>query len=385
MSLDPRPQSTGPNTPQSQTLAKALVGLCIVSALVGIFQLATGATHKPVLGKDSVIGHNHTPDGSGGAMVSWLGNNAIRHDHYQLIELSGPISMEGGEAGPSFLRSETNAVSVRKALDEAAEDDWVKGVLLRIDSPGGTVGMSQELNAAVQRVRAVKPIVASLGDVAASGGYYTACATDKIVANPGTLTGSIGVIMSTLNLKGLVTDKLGVKAVTIKSGKFKDLLSPLKDTNPDEVALLQHLIGVSYQQFLHAVIEGRTRLIKTQKDKTALTASITAVADGRVLVGTDAKAVGLVDDIGDLTTAHQLLDNLAKARFNQHNNKRLPLEEDRSGGQGLLDTLGLSNEANLLIKGLTPNSTNNAGGLSSVLPKLPFSLTHTQQPLWMLE
>jgi protease IV len=336
------------------------------------------------MGKTTSVGGKSTSDGSS-SMVSWLGNNAMKHDHYRLIELSGPISMEGGEAGPSFLRSETNAVSVRKALDDAAEDDWVKGVLLRIDSPGGTVGMSQELNAAVQRLRAIKPVVASLGDVAASGGYYTACATDKIIANPGTLTGSIGVIMSTLNLKGLVTDKLGIKAVTIKSGKFKDLLSPLKETRPDELALLQNLIGVSYQQFLHAVLDGRTRLVKAQKDKDALTASITAIADGRVLVGTDAKTVGLVDEIGDLTTAHHVLDGLAKARFNQHNSKPLPLEEDRNGGQGLLDTLGLSNEANLLFKGLQSSASGQGGALSAVLPKLPFSITHTQQPLWMLE
>jgi protease-4 len=286
-----------------------------------------------------------------------------------LITLSGVISMDG-ERGGGLFKSDSNAVSVRKALDSAAKNDSVKGVLLRINSPGGTVGMSQELNAAVTRLTRLKPVVVSMGDMAASGGYYTACAADKIVANPGTLTASIGVIISSFDFSRLMAEKLGVQAVTIKTGRFKDILSPYRPPTPEDKALLQALIHDSYQDFVRAIIVGRTRYLHNPAERQALIARIKAVADGRVMTGSQAKAVGLVDELGDQDAAYTLLDRMARARFNLPGSaKRLPL---KSGDEGfnITDLLG----------GLNPKN-------SALLPQemLPVSARYPNQPLWVME
>jgi protease-4 len=177
-----------------------------------------------------------------------------------------------------------------RQLHELGEKDDVKAILLDVSSPGGSVGAVQEVYAELQRIRKdkKKPIVTVMGDVAASGGYYLAAGTDKIVAHPGTITGSIGVIFETGNVEGLF-GKLGLKMVPIKSGPHKDIGSPTRPMTPEERQILQALIDDAYQQFLGAVKEGRK--LDDQKLKT--------LADGRIFSGRQAKDVGLIDELGD--------------------------------------------------------------------------------------
>jgi protease IV len=187
-------------------------------------------------------------------------------------------------------------------LKRFAENPSVKAIVLRIDSPGGGVVPSQEIYDAVQRVRNKnnKAVIASMGTVAASGGYYIAAATDRIVANPGTLTGSIGVIMETANVEGLLK-KIGVEGIVVKSGKFKDVGSPLRKMTDEEQALLQSVMDDVHKQFIDAVAEGRAMEVAT----------VQALADGRIFTGRQAKEAKLVDELGNLDDAIQLAADLA--------------------------------------------------------------------------
>jgi len=182
-------------------------------------------------------------------------------------------------------------------LKRFSENPSVKASVIRIDSPGGGVVPSQEIYDAVKRIRNKnnKAVIASMGSVAASGGYYIAAATDRIVANPGTLTGSIGVIMETANVEGLL-QKIGVEGVIIKSGKYKDVGSPLRKMSADERGLLQAVMDDVHKQFIEAVAEGRSLELRAAQ----------ALADGRIFTGRQAKEVKLVDELGDLEDAIQL-------------------------------------------------------------------------------
>lgn len=187
-------------------------------------------------------------------------------------------------------------------LKRFGENPSIKAIVLRIDSPGGGVVPSQEIHDAVQRVRAKsnKAVIASMGNVAASGGYYIAAATDRIVANPGTLTGSIGVIMETANVEGLL-QKLGVEGVVIKSGKFKDVGSPLRKMSDEERSLMQIVMDDVHKQFIEAVAAGRALEL----------ADVQALADGRIFTGRQAKDAKLVDELGNLEDAIQLAADVA--------------------------------------------------------------------------
>jgi protease IV len=182
-------------------------------------------------------------------------------------------------------------------LKRFSENPSIKAIVLRIDTPGGGVVPSQEIYDAVKRVRnkSNKAVIASMGSVAASGGYYIAAATDRIVANPGTLTGSIGVIMETANLEGLL-QKIGVEGVIIKSGKYKDVGSPLRKMSAEERGLLQTVMDDVHKQFIEAVAEGRSMELRAAQ----------VLADGRIFTGRQAKEAKLVDELGDLETAIQL-------------------------------------------------------------------------------
>ncbi len=177
-------------------------------------------------------------------------------------------------------------------LKKYAKDDSVKAVVLRINSPGGGVGPSQEIYEEVRKIRDKKVVVTSMGALAASGGYYIACGSQKIFANPGTITGSIGVIMQFVNAKDLI-EKIGVKGMVVKSGAFKDIGSPVRDMKPEERDLLQSVIDNVHSQFVSAVAEGR----KMDRVKVA------GIADGRIFSGEQARALGLVDALGDLEDA----------------------------------------------------------------------------------
>ena len=182
-------------------------------------------------------------------------------------------------------------------LKRFSENPAIKAIVIRIDSPGGGVVPSQEIYNAVKRVRSNhnKAVIASMGSVAASGGYYIAAATDRIMANPGTLTGSIGVIMETANVEGLL-QKIGVEGVVIKSGKYKDVGSPLRKMSADERGLLQGVMDDVHKQFIEAVAEGRSLELRAAQ----------ALADGRIFTGRQAKEAKLVDELGDLEDAIQL-------------------------------------------------------------------------------
>jgi protease IV len=182
-------------------------------------------------------------------------------------------------------------------LKRFGDNPSIKAIVLRIDSPGGGVVPSQEIHDAIKRVRTKsnKAVIASMGNVAASGGYYIAAATDRIVANPGTLTGSIGVIMETANVEGLL-QKIGVEGVVIKSGKFKDIGSPLRKMNEEERSLMQLVMDDVHKQFIEAVAAGRALEV----------ADVQALADGRIYTGRQAKDAKLVDELGNLEDAIQL-------------------------------------------------------------------------------
>ena len=187
-------------------------------------------------------------------------------------------------------------------LREHRENKSVKAILLRIDSPGGAVAPSQEIYTEVLKIRdeGKKKIVTSMGSVAASGGYYIASASDKIVANPGSVTGSIGVILELANISGLMK-KVGVESVVIKSGKFKDVGSLFRTMMPEERELLQGVIDDTYDQFVEAVSAGRG----INKE------DLIPIADGRVFTGRQAKKLGLVDELGSMQDAVKITADLA--------------------------------------------------------------------------
>jgi protease-4 len=186
-------------------------------------------------------------------------------------------------------------------LNDYADDASVKAIVIRIDSPGGGVVVSQEIYNAVKNAkREGKKIIVSMGSVAASGGYYVAAAADKIVANPGTLTGSIGVKMEFANVEKLL-EKIGVKGMVVKAGEFKDIGSPYRDMTAQEKKLLQDVIDDVHNQFIKAVAEGRN----------LPEADVRAIADGRIFTGQQALALKLVDQMGDLADSIRLAGSLA--------------------------------------------------------------------------
>jgi protease-4 len=223
-----------------------------------------------------------------------------------LVEVEGLISdrvMDQGGFGLVEL--------IRAQLRRAEDDDRVKAVLLKVDSPGGEVMASDDIYRAIKdfQMHTRKPVVASMGSLAASGGYYISSPCRWIVANELTITGSIGVIMSSWNYRGLM-DKVGVLPQTYKSGKFKDMLSGSREPDsitPEEKAMLQSLIDETFAKFKSVVQEGRTQAYEKNKDTKekgrALSDDWQQYADGRVLSGSEAMKLGFVDQLGDFDEA----------------------------------------------------------------------------------
>lgn len=195
-------------------------------------------------------------------------------DKIAIVEIKGVITQSSG---------------IIEELQLYLEDEGVKAIVLRIDSPGGGVGPAQEIYREIIKIKSKKKVVTSMGSVAASGGYYIACASDRIVANPGTITGSIGVIMQFSNFEELLK-KIGIKGMVLKSGEHKDIGSPLREMTPEEKRIMQEVLDNVHQQFIKAVAEGR----KLDRSK------VVQIADGRILTGEQAKNLGLVDEMGNL-------------------------------------------------------------------------------------
>jgi protease IV len=228
----------------------------------------------------------------GGMFISLFGFLLVM---YLAVKSDAGDSGDGGGDKVGVIEVTGTIMDSKKTLKELnafAEKDHIKAIVLRIDSPGGAVGPSQEIYDAIKRIKAKKKIVASMGSLAASGGYYIACATDKIYANPGTLTGSIGVIMEMPNVQGLLK-WAGVEMNTIKAGKLKDSGSPFRDMTPDEREYFEGVLADVHGQFIDAVASGRKLTVEEVKP----------LADGRIFSGRQAKEAKLVDELGGIEAA----------------------------------------------------------------------------------
>ena len=192
-----------------------------------------------------------------------------------------------------------DAKPIVSQLKKFRKNEDIKAIVLRIDSPGGGVGPSQEIYSEVKKTTGEKKVVVSMGAIAASGGYYIAAAADHVVANPGTITGSIGVILEFANVEQLFK-KIGLSAYVIKSGEYKDVGSPLRKMTPKERKLLQGFIDNVYEQFVRAVAEGRQMPEK----------EVRAIADGRIFSGEQAHELGLLDSLGSMEDAIALAAQL---------------------------------------------------------------------------
>lgn len=255
----------------------------LVVGLVIIFLLVMGILSIKSAGKSASAG-------------SGTGNDKVG-----VIEISGTLAETGSSS--MLTASGSDAEKIMETIRDAAERKDIKALVLRINSPGGTSVAAQEVGVELDRFRkSGKPIVTSMGDVCASGGYWVACSSDRIVANPSTLTGSIGVIMEFSNLEGLY-GKIGVREEVIKSGAYKDIGSSSRQLTPEERELLQGLVNDSYAQFLDQVSQGR-------KGKMSR-AEIVKIADGRVISGRQAKQLGLVDDLGNYYEALDIARKMA--------------------------------------------------------------------------
>ena len=223
--------------------------------------------------------------GGGVVLQSSLGAGQGGAGNVGVVEISGMIA---------------SSKEVINDLKTFREDSNIKAIVLRIDSPGGGVGPSQEIYREVMKTRLIKKVVASLGSVAASGGYYSASACDGIMANPGTITGSIGVIMEYANFKDIIK-KIGLTPVVIKSGEYKDMGSPLRDLEDSEKKLLQGVVDEIHSQFVKDVATGRN----LDEEKMA------TLADGRIFTGAKALDLQLVDRLGNFGDAVEWAGTLA--------------------------------------------------------------------------
>lgn len=207
-----------------------------------------------------------------------------------------------GERTDGFTSGFVNIEELTRQMDQAKKDEAVKAVILVINSPGGSITASDTIYQKINDLKkANKKVVALMRETAASGGYYIASPADKIIASTGTLTGSIGVILQTINIEGLF-EKVGLRAVTFKAGKFKDILNPTRAVTEEEATLIQDLMAEAYETFLGAVAEGR----KIERGK------LLELADGKIYSGEQAKQVGLVDELGNLPKAIEVAKKLAE-------------------------------------------------------------------------
>ncbi len=217
------------------------------------------------------------------------------------LSLTHKVAIGGKKV--ALIRIEGIILDSKKIIEEIkkySDDPSIKAVVLRVNSPGGGVAPSQEVYDEIVKLKGTKKVVVSMGAVAASGGYYIASPADRIVANPGTITGSIGVIMEMPNIEGLL-HKVGVKTQVVKSGKHKDIASAFRTMTEEERKILQNLLDDVHEQFIRAVSDSRNIDYGVVKE----------LADGRIFTGKKAKELGLVDELGNLEYAIELAGKLS--------------------------------------------------------------------------
>ena len=249
-----------------------------------------------------------------------------------VIPFTGTITSQQGSLffGPTITPG-----LVREQLGRAENDVVVKAIVLRIESPGGAVAPCQQILGEIERVKETKPIVVSMENIAASGGYYISTKADKIVALPGTLTGSIGVISQIPNVEGLY-EKLGIKMQTFKGGKYKDMYSGLRELTPEEAEIMQRMTDEYYEQFVEVVAEGRG--LSNEE--------VRSLATGQLYTGTEAQRLGLVDELGGLDTAIDLAAELAGVEAPE-------VEYYQAPGLTLRSLFGLADAIQLRLWGLS--------------------------------
>ncbi|GAB3671915.1 signal peptide peptidase SppA [Salinisphaera aquimarina] len=251
-----------------RTLALTLVA----AALTGCVVISPFGGHDDALRETTV-------EGEGQAKILWL-------------PVSGFISDAPSQHTFGLVTQPSTLATVSRALDKAEKDDAIKAVVLRINSPGGTVSAADEIYARIRRYHETTgvPVVASFGGLAASGGYYIAMAANTIIAQPTTVTGSIGVIILGVNATGLMA-KLGLENQSYTSGPHKDIMSPLRQARPDEQAIVQRVVDSLYGRFVSVVEAGRPTLARDHLDE---------ITDGRIFAADDALRLGMVDQIGHI-------------------------------------------------------------------------------------
>ena len=246
------------------------------------------------------------PDGGGGGSartpvtfeeeyVSGEGREKVA-----VLTVEGTIGSE--EAGGALAAPAATPETLKNELRQAAEDEDVRAVVLEVNSPGGGVTASARMRDEILDFKETsrKPVVVSMGDIAASGGYYISAPADSIVANPSTLTGSLGVIISLLNYEE-AQEKLGLRQEVVKSGELKDIGSPANELTPEERGIFQELVDEDYDEFVRVIVEGRG----LPEDR------VRELADGRIYSGRQAEDLGLVDELGDLETATRVAQEIA--------------------------------------------------------------------------
>ncbi len=272
-----QPSGPAPAAPRSSVLwLKVIAGLYALSLIAAFAVITKADAARKTRPKDMDLSN-------------LAGLSQSKKDAVAVIPVYGAISQ-----GASSRSWDRGSQQIARRIKLMADKKEVKAIVLDINSPGGSVGAVQEIYSTILRAKMTtkKPFIARFGEVSASGGYYIASACDLIVAHPGTITGSIGVIFSVSNFEGLMK-KVGYKSDAIKSGKFKDIGSPTREMTPDERKLLQAMIDDSYGQFVAAVAQGRKMTVEQVK----------VLADGRIFTGSQAKENGLVDKLGDLQDA----------------------------------------------------------------------------------
>ena len=224
-------------------------------------------------------------------------------DKIAVLPVSGVISSAPSAGGLLSGGPSATPEALRSQLEQAAEDERVRAVVLEVDSPGGSVVASDEMHGAIRdfKQESGKPVVVCMKETAASGGYWISTAADEVVANPATLTGSIGVILPLTNMEE-AEKKLGIRTEVIKSGEFKDIGSSSRQITPEERKIFQALIDENYDQFVRVISEGRNMP----------EGKVRRIADGRIYTGLQAESLGLVDGLGDLDEAAEVSQRLAK-------------------------------------------------------------------------